>query len=232
MAFSKFSDIGEISRRLLLLSVVCLVFGFSSVSVAETEKNLHPPTRPPTIVVFGDSLSAAFGINQDQGWVHLLQERLSTRYYQANVINASISGETTQGGLSRIAHVLDTHDPDIVLLELGGNDGLRGLPLTLMKDNLDRIIQIIKSHNSKILLLGIHLPPNYGRFYTEEFDRTYQELADKNDVPLLPFLLDGIATNRDLMQDDGIHPKANAQKQVLENVWPYLKPMIPQRKLR
>jgi acyl-CoA thioesterase-1 len=232
MAFSKFSDIGEFSRGILLISVVCLVFGFSSVSVAETEKNFHPQTRPPTIVVFGDSLSAAFGINQDQGWVQLLQERLSTRYYQANVINASISGETTQGGLSRIAHVLDTHDPDIVLLELGGNDGLRGLPLALMKDNLDRIIQTIKSHNSKILLLGIHLPPNYGRFYTEQFDQTYQELANKHDVPLLPFLLDGIATNRELMQDDGIHPKANAQKQILENVWPYLKPMIPQRKLR
>jgi acyl-CoA thioesterase-1 len=101
-----------------------------------------------------------------------------------------------------------------------------------MKDNLDRIIQTIKSHNSKILLLGIHLPPNYGRFYTEQFDQTYQELANKHDVPLLPFLLDGIATNRELMQDDGIHPKANAQKQILENVWPYLKPMIPQRKLR
>lgn len=232
MAFSKLSDISEFSRGLLLISVVCLVFGFSSVSSAETEKNFHPPTRLPTIVVFGDSLSAAFGINQDQGWVHLLQERLSTRYYQANVINASISGETTQGGLSRIAHVLDTHDPDIVLLELGGNDGLRGLPLALMKDNLDRIIQIIKSHNSKILLLGIHLPPNYGKFYTEQFDQTYRELADKHDVPLLPFLLDGIATNRNLMQDDGIHPKANAQKQILENVWPLLKPMIPQRKLR
>ncbi|MCG6971130.1 MAG: arylesterase [Gammaproteobacteria bacterium] len=228
MAFSTFSDIRWFSRSLLLFSVVCLIFGFSSVSADETENKF----RPPTIVVFGDSLSAAFGINQDQGWVHLLQKRLSTRYYQANVINASISGETSQGGLSRISQVLDTYNPDIVLLELGGNDGLQGLPLALMKDNLDRTIQIIQAKKSEILLLGIHLPPNYGKFYTEQFDRIYQELAEKYDLPLVPFLLQDIATNRDLMQDDGIHPKANAQNQILENVWPQLKKMIPQRQLR
>lgn len=182
--------------------------------------------------MFGDSLSAAFGINQDEGWVHLLKERLSTRYYQAKVINTSISGETTQGGLSRIAQVLDTHQPDIVLLELGGNDGLRGLPLSLMNDNLDRIIQIIQSRNIKILLLGIQLPPNYGRFYTRQFHQTYIELADKYDLPLVPFLLESVATHPELMQDDGIHPKANAQRQVLDNVWTHLKPMVPQRKLR
>jgi acyl-CoA thioesterase-1 len=205
-----------------------LFFSFSSACADESEKNF----QPPKIVVFGDSLSSAFGINQDEGWVHLLQKRLSTRYYQGTVINASISGETSQGGLSRIAQVLDTHNPDIVLLELGGNDGLRGLPLALMKDNLERIIQIIQSYNSKILLLGIHLPPNYGRFYTEQFDRTYQDLADKYNLAFVPFLLEGVATNRDLMQDDGIHPKANAQKQILENVWPHLKQMIPQRQLQ
>ncbi len=162
----------------------------------------------------------------------MLQQRLSTRYYLANVINASISGETTQGGLSRIAQVLDSHQPDIVLLELGGNDGLQGLPLSLMKDNLERIIQIIQSKNTKILLVGIHLPPNYGKFYTQQFHQTYVELAQKHDLSFVPFLLEGVATNLELMQDDGIHPKANAQKQILDNVWPHLKKMIPPRKLR
>jgi acyl-CoA thioesterase-1 len=182
--------------------------------------------------VFGDSLSAAFGINHDEGWVHLLEQKLSSRYYQAHVINTSISGETTQGGLSRIAQVLDTHQPDIVLLELGGNDGLRGLPLSLMRNNLERIIQIIQSHDTEILLIGIHLPPNYGKFYTQQFHHTYAELAKKYDLPFVPFLLEGVATHTDLMQDDGIHPKANAQKQILDNVWPHLKAMIPPRKLR
>ena len=188
--------------------------------------------KPPTIVVFGDSLSAAFGINQDQGWVHLLQERLSTRYYQAHVINTSISGETTQGGLSRITQVLDAHQPDIVLLELGGNDGLQGLPLSLMRDNLERMIQIIQSHDVKILLLGILLPPNYGKFYTQQFHQIYADLAEKYALPFVPFLLEGVATQPALMQDDGIHPKADAQEQVLDNVWPPLKKMITPRILR
>jgi len=187
---------------------------------------------PPTILVVGDSLSAAFGIDQAEGWVQLLQNRLSTRYYHANVINASISGETTQGGLSRIAELLDKHNPDIVILELGGNDGLRGLPLTLMKDNLDRILQIISSRRIKILLLGIQLPPNYGKFYTQQFQKTYDLLAQKYQVPLVPFLLDGIATNPTLMQEDGIHPRAEAQRMVLDNVWPHLKPMIPRKQLK
>ncbi len=183
-------------------------------------------------MVFGDSLSAAFGINQDEGWVHLLQKQLSTSPYNAHVINASISGETTQGGLSRIAQVLDTHQPDIVLLELGGNDGLRGLPLALMKDNLERMIQIIQSRDMKVLLIGIYLPPNYGKFYTQQFHQTYAELAKKYDLPFVPFLLEGVAAHEDLMQDDGIHPKSNAQKLVLDNVWPQLKQMIPPLKLR
>jgi acyl-CoA thioesterase-1 len=115
---------------------------------------------------------------------------------------------------------------------LGGNDGLQGLPLTLMKDNLDRIIQTIQSRGIKILLLGIHLPPNYGKYYTQQFDQTYTELARQYDLPLVPFLLEGVATNRELMQDDGIHPKASAQNQILNNVWPYLKDIIPRQKLQ
>ena len=188
--------------------------------------------KPITVLVFGDSLSAAFGIDQEKAWVWLLGKRLQSPYFHANVFNASISGETTQGGLSRITQVLDKHQPDIVLLELGGNDGLQGLPLTLMKDNLERIIQIIQARHIKILLLGIHLPPNYGRFYTQEFDEVYKDLAEKYKLPFVPFLLEGIATESELMQSDGIHPKAEAQNMILDNVWPQLKPMLPQHKLR
>jgi acyl-CoA thioesterase-1 len=189
-------------------------------------------TEKPTVLVVGDSLSAAFGIAQKDGWVQLLQQRLSTRYYKANVVNASISGETTQGGLSRITGLLDKYQPDIVLLELGGNDGLRGLPLSLMKDNLDRIIQIILDRDIKLILVGIELPPNYGPFYTDKFHQIYEDLAEKHAIPLIPFLLKGVATKPDLMQEDGIHPRANAQRMILDNVWPYLKPMIPQVKLK
>lgn len=164
--------------------------------------------------------------------MHLLQQQIYNSQYQALVINTSISGETTQGGLSRIAQVLDTHQPDIVLLELGGNDGLRGLPLALMRDNLEQMIQIIQSRGTKILLLGIHLPPNYGKFYTQQFQQTYAELAKKYELAFVPFLLDGVATHTELMQDDGIHPKANAQQRILDNVWPQLKPLIPPRKIR
>lgn len=217
-----------ISPRLLVTLVVCLILIFSSATSIAKEK-IQPP---PTILVFGDSLSASLGMTQEQGWVSLLQKRLSTRYFQAKVVNASISGETTQGGLSRIAQVLDQNNPNIVLLELGGNDGLRGLPLSLMKDNLERIIKIIQSRNVKILLLGIHLPPNYGKFYTQQFDETYRELAEKFKLPFVPFILDGIALDPDLMQEDGIHPKAEAQKLIVDNIWPHLKPMLPRRKLK
>lgn len=212
----------------IVILVVCLILLFSSASGIANEK-IQPP---PTVLVFGDSLSSSLGITQEQGWVNLLQERLSTRYYQAKVINASISGETTQGGLSRIAGVLDKYNPDIILLELGGNDGLRGLPLTLMKDNLDRTIQIIQSRNVKILLLGIHLPPNYGKFYTQQFDEIYQKLAEKHKLTFVPFILQGIALDPDLMQEDGIHPKAEAQSLILDNVWPHLKRMLPRRILK
>jgi acyl-CoA thioesterase-1 len=203
-----------------------LLFFSSLLWAAE---NNHKSTA---VLVFGDSLSAAFGIDQQKGWVQLLQKRLSSPYFHATVVNASISGETSQGGLTRIGQVLDKHKPDIVLLELGGNDGLQGLPLTLMQDNLERIIQSIQARHIKVLLLGIHLPPNYGKFYTQEFDGIYKELARKYQLPFVPFLLEGIATEPELMQSDGIHPKAQAQNMILDNIWPVLKPMLPQRKLR
>lgn len=186
----------------------------------------------PDVLVLGDSLSAAFGINEEAGWVNLLQKRLSTRYFRANVINASISGETTEGGLARIGQLLDKHHPEVVILELGGNDGLRGLPLSLMKDNLDRIIQIILTRKIKILLIGMRLPPNYGQFYTKQFQQTYQSLADKYQLTFVPFLMKGFANNPKYIQADGIHPRENAQSLMLDTVWPYIRPMIPRAKLK
>ncbi|WP_252107276.1 MULTISPECIES: arylesterase [unclassified Halomonas] len=179
----------------------------------------------PTLLVMGDSLSAAYGIEQDQGWVRLLERRLED---EAQVVNASISGETTGGGLERFENVLDQHAPDIVLLELGGNDGLRGLPPTQMRENLAGMIEQSQSADAQVLLLGIDIPPNYGQAYRDAFTGVYRTLADEYDVTLLPFLLEGIALDRAMMQSDGIHPTAEAQPLILENVWPLLEPLLEQ----
>lgn len=172
-------------------------------------------------------MSAGFGIKQEAGWVNLLQKRLSTRYFRAKIINASISGETTEGGLARIGPLLDKHKPDIVILELGANDGLRGLPMSLMRDNLERIVKIILPRKIKILLIGMQLPPNYGEFYTKQFKKNYQYLADKYQLTFVPFLMEGFANNRKYLQEDMVHPKENAQSLMLDTVWPYIRPMIP-----
>jgi len=186
----------------------------------------------PKILVLGDSLSAAHGMEPQAGWVNLLQKRLSTRYFRAKIINASIGGETTEGGLARIGSLLSKHNPDIVILELGGNDGLRGLPLSLMEDNLERIIKIILPRKTKIVLIGMQLPPNYGKFYTQQFQQTYKNLAEKYQLTLVPFLMKGFANNPKYMQKDGIHPKENAQSLMLDTVWPYVRPLIPRAALK
>ena len=186
----------------------------------------------PVILVLGDSISAGLGIDQSQGWVYKLGKRLHTPYYNYNVVNASISGETTQGGLSRMSDLLIKYDPEIVIIELGGNDGLQGLPLALMEDNLDRMIKMVLSHNKKVLLVGMKLPPNYGKFFTKQFHQIYIDLAKKHNISLVPFLLEGFATNRELMQNDGIHPKSAAQQAMLNNVWPHLRQMLPKMTLK
>ena len=180
----------------------------------------------PVILVLGDSISAGLGIDQSQGWVYKLGKRLHTPYYNYNVVNASISGETTQGGLSRMSDLLIKYDPEIVIIELGGNDGLQGLPLALMEDNLDRMIKMVLSHNKKVLLVGMKLPPNYGKFFTKQFHQIYIDLAKKHNISLVPFLLEGFATNRELMQNDG------AQQAMLNNVWPHLRQMLPKMTLK
>ena len=180
----------------------------------------------PVILVYGDSLSAAYGLPQEVGWVSLLQERLTQKNLNYRVVNASISGETTQGGLYRINSTLATHKPAIVILELGGNDGLRGLPLITTRANLDGIIQACRKQNAKVLLLGMRLPPNYGTAYEEKFQEIYRELARRHKLAPAPFMLEGIAGRRELFQADGIHPIAEAQPLIMDNVWKYLVPML------
>ncbi|MCD6436983.1 MAG: arylesterase [Halomonas sp.] len=177
----------------------------------------------PTLLVMGDSLSAAYGIEQERGWVTLLAERLEG---EAQVINASISGETTSGGAQRLANIIGQRQPDIVLLELGGNDGLRGLPPTQMRSNLASMIEQSQQAGADVLLLGIDIPPNYGQAYRDAFTGVFHSLADEYDVSLVPFLLEDIALNEQLMQDDGIHPTAEAQPIILDNVWPALEPLL------
>ncbi len=204
------------SRWLLMIIVLCTAL-WSSTSMAQTK------SQPPTLLVVGDSLSAAYGIPQETGWVTLLSQRLDS---QARVINASISGETTSGGASRLAGLLEKHRPDIVILELGGNDGLRGLPPQQMQANLNSMIEQSLASDAEVLLVGIDIPPNYGQAYREAFGQVFQKLADEYHLPLLPFLLDGVALKPELMQDDGIHPTAEAQPRILDNVWARLTPLL------
>lgn len=174
----------------------------------------------------GDSLSAAYGLESSQGWVRLLQQRLTADGYDYTVVNASISGETTAGGLTRLPQALRQHKPAIVILELGANDGLRGLPVKLMQQNLGQMIALSSHAGAKVLLVGILLPPNYGPQYTRAFSAVYPALARHYRVPLVPFLLAGVAQDRDRMQADGLHPKAIAEPRVLENVWSKLEPLL------
>jgi acyl-CoA thioesterase-1 len=175
---------------------------------------------PPTVLVFGDSLSAGYGIEVDQSWTALLQTRLLAEGYEHRVVNASISGDTTESGASRIGPAIATFDPELIILELGGNDGLRGIPPATMKGNLDKIIRTSKDSGAHVVLLGIRIPPNYGQRYIDEFDDVFREVARQNGVPWIEFFMDGVALNEALMQPDGIHPNAAAQSVLLDNAWP------------
>lgn len=188
---------------------------FADTAAAQPEK--------PVILVWGDSLSAAYGIPVEKGWVSLLQERLKDTH---DIVNGSISGETTVGGLTRFPAALELHEPDYLLLELGANDGLRGLSTKKMEENLNKIIELSLEANVKPILLGIKIPPNYGMVYTDKFDKVFSDLSEKHELPLLPFLLDGVALDYALMQADGLHPTAEAQPKVLDNVWQVLEPVI------
>ena len=179
-------------------------------------------TEPPTVLVFGDSLSAGFGIDVDHSWTALLQSRLEKLGYEHRVVNASISGETTEGGAARIQTALKAFSPDLVILELGGNDGLRGFPPERVKSNLETIVERSQAAGASVVLLGIRIPSNYGARYTAAFEAVYRQIADDLNVRWIEFFMEGVATNDELMQADRIHPNTKAQPILLENAWPII----------
>lgn len=185
----------------------------------------------PTILVFGDSLSAGYGIDPARGWVSLLDAKLRSSGYSYRIVNASVSGETTAGGLARLPRALQTQHPAVVIIELGGNDGLRALPIAEMRSNLARMISLCKESRASVLLLGIRMPGNYGPRFTAEFEGVYSGLAKQFRIPMVPFLLEGVASQAGLMQADGIHPNEQGQPLLLANVWPVLiKTLTPSAK--
>ena len=179
-----------------------------------------------TILVLGDSLSAGYGLKPAQGWVALLEQRLRDQGYGYRVVNASVSGETSGGGLQRLPRALELHQPAVVVVELGANDGLRGLNVPLTTDNLTKIVAETKKKGAQVLLVGMRLPPNYGPRYTNDFMRMYRDISTVSKVPLVPFLLQSVALKPELMQADGLHPTAPAQPALLDTVWPQLKPLL------
>jgi len=203
----------------MALAMVLAVFPASSTSASEQSSSV--------ILVWGDSLSASYRMDEQQGWVALLQEKLTAEgRHDWQVVNGSVSGETTAGGLARLPAMLTSTSPDIVVLELGGNDGLRGLPVPTIRENLAQMIELSQGAGARVLLSGIQIPPNYGPRYTGPFYEQYTELAEQYGLALIPFLLDGIAENAELMQDDGIHPTAEAQPLIVEIVWPVLNQLM------
>lgn len=184
------------------------------------------PAAAQGILIVGDSMSAAFGLEIGEGWVALLERRLETENYPLPVHNASVSGDTTAGGLARLPALLGQHAPDLVILELGGNDGLRGLPPDNMQQNLTAMVEQSRAAGADVILLGMRIPPNYGVRYTQAFEQVYRQIADRQQVPLVPFLLEGVADRGELMQADGIHPNAQGQPGILDNAWPVIREWV------
>lgn len=181
----------------------------------------------PAILVFGDSISAGYGIaHVEQGWVGMLRAKLKDEGYGYLVVNASVTGETTAGGLARLPRALALHHPRVVILELGGNDGLRALPIDQMRSNLGKMVDLSVDSGAQVLLLGMRIPPNYGPEYTEKFFAVFADVARDKKAPLLPFLLNDIALSPNLMQADGVHPNELGQPKLLDNVWPRLRPLL------
>ena len=190
-----------------------LAVGLCSISAAQAK----------TIMVVGDSISAAYGMRPEQGWVHLLQQRLNQQYpKQHKVVNASVSGETTSGALARLPKLLNTHKPDVVVIELGGNDGLRGQPPQNIQNNLKQLVQKSQQSKAKVILLGMKIPPNYGQAYSKAFEHNYKLVSTQYKVPLMPFFLENVAGNKTLMQSDLVHPNVKAQPILLKHAYPYI----------
>lgn len=205
---------------LLLLSLL------AAPAFAQAAKPAPAPAAARTVLVMGDSLSAAYGLSASQGWVALTAERIAQSRPGWRVVNASISGETTAGGASRIDAELKRHRPAVVVIELGANDGLRGLPLAQSRANLERMIKASQAAGAKVLLVGMRMPPNYGRDYTQGFERNFAELSRQHKTAFLPFLLEPIATDRGAFQADNLHPVAAAQPRLRDHVWGALAPML------
>jgi len=187
---------------------------------------LSVTVQAKSIVVLGDSISAGYGMDVSQGWVSLLQLRLQKTDPTIKLYNESISGETTAGGLARIKSILKQRQPDIVIIELGANDGLRGLSPIMMKQNLGQMIELSQNAGAKVLLLSMRIPPNYGKRYTKMFYKTYVQLGEQYGIPVVPFLLEDIALAKELMQQDGLHPNQKAQAVIAEKVWQYLSRLL------
>jgi len=179
-----------------------------------------------TVLIVGDSISAAFGLDTRLGWVSLLEQRLAEQGYKDKVVNASISGDTSAGGQARLPALLAAHKPDLVILELGGNDGLRGQPAAQLQQNLAAMVQQSKEAGAKVLLLGMKIPPNYGERYTSAFAAVYPKVAQETNASLVPFMLEGVGGVASMTQADGLHPNADAQPYILDTVWPMLKPLL------
>lgn len=211
----------EAWRRRVQRGVVVLLMALALAAALPVQS-----ATPRTVLVMGDSLSAAYNLAPEQGWVALLGKRLAAEHPGWTVANASISGETTAGGASRIAAELARHSPAVVVIELGANDGLRGLDLAQTRANLERMVTAAQATGARVLLVGMRLPPNYGPQYTSDFERNFAELAEKHGAALLPFLLEPIATEREAFQADNLHPVAAAQPRLLDHVWPALEPLL------
>jgi len=202
----------------VILSLLLIVFGLISLPAKADE--------PTVILILGDSLSAGFGMHSDQSWVHLLELRLADNGYVYKILNSSISGDTTQGGLARIPRLLDRYRPGIVIIELGANDGLRGINPDITRENMRQMIIHSQGAGASVLLAGIKLPPNYGTVYIDRFESIYSDLALEFDTLLVPFFMQGIVFEPDLLQADNIHPNEMGQPVLLDNVWPVLQPVL------
>jgi acyl-CoA thioesterase-1 len=201
----------------------------ASGAVSSTTKKTATGSERSVLLVLGDSLSAEYGLQRGQGWVQLLANRLQQDGSNYTVVNASISGDTTSGGRSRLPALLKQHQPSIVIIELGGNDGLRGLPVARMQDNLTAMIRASQAAGARVVVAGVRMPPNYGREYTERFYSAFASVSTQHNTALVPFLLEGFSDSADFFQADRIHPSAQAQTRILQTVWPVLEPMIVTR---
>jgi len=205
----------------VILSLLLFVFGFFPPGVFANES--------PVLLILGDSLSAGYGMDREDSWVNLLDIRLGESGYSYSILNSSISGDTTQGGLSRLPRLLDRYEPEIVIIELGANDGLRGIDPAITRENMTRMIQQSQTIDALVLLAGIKLPPNYGNAYLEQFESIYPDLAKEFDTLLVPFFMEGVAFRPDLLQADTIHPNEKGQPVLLDNVWKVLQPALARK---